>query len=472
MRYYLLDQDFQIVDGVELFQSMIWTEKYYDIGDFELYLPATDENVKLYTDAAEKHYYLIRYEDTRRSDLTSIPAMMVDKVKTDLSVKNGKFIIVTGSQLKKVLYRRTAVDTKQLAGNIQTELRNLVTAEAIAPLNPDRAIPRLALGDIDASLNTSDMFINYTLKGEYISTIISTACKEKKLGWDIRIDFTNRECKFVLYSGKNRTQNQSGDKSRWNSPVTFSIKNQNLIKTNYEVDYENYRNIAVVKSEYEQYNKTTKAIDVIDASFEVKPYKLDRRPVGNDRYEIFIDQGTATVDDSGTEVDVLALNYKNTDKARSELDKYSRTIQVSAEVDNGVNFSYGEDYFLGDLVSIQNEFAQNMEGRVTSVTTTLSYNKNQTIPSFTIENYTGKIEDEKELLDPKDIRMTADGDYRCTTDGTLRKRATGYKFTGRITADGRERAISLSSSTYGDSRNCVKSELFDDSKYTQYYQGG
>lgn len=467
MLYYLLDQDFQIVDGVELFQSMIWTEKYYDIGDFELYLPATDENVNLYTEAAEKHYYLIRYADTRRSSLKSIPAMMVEKVKTDINVKNGKFIIVTGSQLKKVLYRRTAIQTRELAGNIQTELRNLVTADAIAPTNTDRVIPRLTLGDVNPELTGSDMVINYKLKGEYLSTIISTACKEKKLGWDVTIDITNRECNFVLYSGKNRTQSQSGDKSRWNSPVTFSIKNQNLIKTNYEVDYENYRNVAVVKSEYEQYNKTAKRTDTIDASFEVRPYKLDRNPVGYDRYEIFIDQGVETIQNENSEVDVLALSAKNTDKARSELDKYSRTIQVSAEVDNGVNFSYGEDYFLGDLVSIQNEFAQNMEGRVTSVTTTLSYNKNQTIPSFTIENYTGKIEDEKELLNPKDVRIDTSGETRCTTDGTIRKRATGYKFTGRITADGQERRT-----TYGDSRNCVKSELFDDSKYTKYYQGG
>lgn len=467
MLYYLLDQDFQIVDGVELFQSMIWTEKYYDIGDFELYLPATDENVKLYTEAAEKHYYLIRYADTRRSSLKSVPAMMVEKVKTDINVKNGKFIIVTGSQLKKVLYRRTAIQTRELAGNIQTELRNLVTADAIAPKDTTRAIPRLTLGDVNPELTGSDMVINYNLKGEYLSTIISTACKEKKLGWDVTIDITNRECNFVLYSGKNRTQSQSGDKSRWNSPVTFSIKNQNLIKTNYEVDYENYRNVAVVKSEYEQYNKTAKRTDTIDASLEVRPYKLDRNPVGHDRYEIFIDQGVETIQNENSEVDVLSLTAKNTDKARSELDKYSRTIHVSAEVDNGVNFSYGEDYFLGDLVSIQNEFAQNMEGRVTSVTTTLSYNKDQTIPSFTIENYTGKIEAEKELLNPKDVRITTSGDTRCTTDGTIRKRATGHKFTGRITADGQERRT-----TYGDSRNCVKSELFDDSKYSTYYQGG
>lgn len=469
MQYYLLDQDFQIVDGVEMFQSMIWTEKYYDVGDFELYLPATDENVKLYTEAAEKHYYLVQYSDTRNSTLKAIPAMMVEKVKTDLSAKNGNFIIVTGSQLKKILYRRTAANVKQLAGNIQAELRNLVTTEAIAPTNPDRMIPRLALGDLASGMD--ETLINYTLKGEYLSTIISTACKEKKLGWDVLIDYPNRECKFVLYSGLNRTQNQAGDKSTWNSPVTFSVKNQNLIKTNYEVDYENYRNVAVVKSEYEIYNKTDKRIDVVDNSFDVRPYKLDRNPVGKDRYEIYVDQGTTQLGENNTEVDVLALDNANMDKARAELDKYSRTIQVSASVDDGVNFSYGKDYDLGDLVSIQNEFGQNMEGRVTSVTSTLSYNKTQTIPSFTIENYTGKIEDDEEKLDPKDIRTVTSGQYRCCSDGTLRKRATGHKYSGRV-CNGQERCISLGANSKGDVRHCVKSELFDDSKYTQYYQGG
>ena len=48
MEYYILDNDFNIVAGVEKFQSMIWTEKFYDIGDFELYLPATVDSLAFY----------------------------------------------------------------------------------------------------------------------------------------------------------------------------------------------------------------------------------------------------------------------------------------------------------------------------------------------------------------------------------------------------------------------------------------
>ena len=38
MEYYILDNDLNVVEGIELFQSMIWTEKFYEAGDFELYL--------------------------------------------------------------------------------------------------------------------------------------------------------------------------------------------------------------------------------------------------------------------------------------------------------------------------------------------------------------------------------------------------------------------------------------------------
>ena len=462
MLYYILDNDFQIVAGVDRFQSMIWTEKSYEIGDFELYLPASEETIQLYTTAAEKHFYVIRTEDTNHTNLKNIPAMMIENVKTDIQAKNGKFVIVKGSQLKKLLYRRVALNEKQLAGKIQDELRNLVFNNAISPENFDRAIPRLVLGEEIDGLD--DILINYNLKGEYISSIISTACQDKKLGWDIVIDYNRKECKFVLKQGKNRTQNQDGDLSTWNSPVTFSVKNQNLIKTNYEVDYENYRNLAIVKSKYEQYNRTTKEVETIDNDIEVKPYKIDRRPVGIDRYELYIDQGTQTISSKDTIVDVNAQTEQNLTKGRTELDKYAKTISVSADIDTGVTFEYGKDYFLGDLVSIQNEFGQNMEGRITSVTSTLSYNKCQSIPTFVIENYTGKIEDDKEKLDDKDLRVDTNSKYRCVSDGTLRKRATGYKYTTRIVSDGQERRTSD-----GKGRKLVKSEAFDDSKFSENY---
>lgn len=473
MYYWLLDTDFKIVAGVDKFQSMIWTEKYYDIGDFELYLPATEESVKLYTEAAEKHYYIIRSEDAKKT-LTDLSAMIVEEVKTDLYVKNGNFIIVKGSQLKKLLYRRCAVES-EIAGNIQTALRELVYNNMIQPEDPDRQIPKLRLGD---ELSGITEIINYTLKGEYLSKICQSACKETNLGWDVLLDYYNSELKFVMTKGANRTQSQQGDVSTWNSPVVFSIKNQNLVRTTYDLDYENYRNIAMVKHDYEEYNKQKKQIELVKNNRVVRSYKIDRNPVGFDRYELSLTEDTTTIKNNDDKVQLAIINDQLDYKGRVELEKYKKKISVSGEIESNVVFKFDRDYYLGDLVSLRNEYNQIMDARITAVTISVSNTKNSVVPSFVIENYAGKEEEEKDKLKEDELRCATNQngeiEYRCSTDGTLRKLATGHKYSSRVTANGSERLVVFirDGVTVEDTRNSTKSELFDDDKYSPFYQGG
>jgi hypothetical protein len=468
MYYYLLDSDFKIIVGIDKFQSMIWNEKYDDIGDFELYIPATEDSVKLFTEAAERHYYICRKEDAKTNELTDLPIMMVESVKTDLSVKTGNFIIVTGSQIKKILYRRIALDEYAISGKIRDQLYSLVETNAVSPKDKDRCIPRL-ICDPDYHIpNEDDYLVNFAINGEFLSQIIAAACRVHKLGWDVVLDYNKGVLKFRITSGVDRSQSQKGDLSTWNEPVVFSIKNANLIKTTYSLDYENYRNVAVVKSKYEKYNETKNEIETLTDIVEVKPYKIDRRPVGLDRYEIFVDGEDYSLGSNGEAVNLAVMNAQSTSKGRSELTNYLKKIDVSCEVEVGVTFKYGIDYFLGDLVSFQNEFGQIFDARITGVLSTLAYNKVSVIPSFVIENYSGKEDDDIEKLDDSKLRwiVKPDGtaDYRCSGDGTLRRIRSPIEFTGRITADGRERTCELGS------RQVIKSEYFDDSKYSEYYQ--
>lgn len=473
MYYWLLDTNFKIVAGIDKFQSMIWTEKYYDIGDFELYLPATEESVKLYTEAAEKHYYIIRSVDAKET-LTDLQAMIIEEVKTDLYAKNGNFIIVKGSQLKNLLYRRCAIE-KDISGNVQTVLRDLILNNVINPSDPDRQIPRIRLGDEISGIND---IINYTLNGEYLSKICQMICKENDLGWDILLDYYNSEMKFVLNKGVERTQSQAGDVSTWNSPVVFSIKNQNLIRTTYDLDYENYRNIAIVRHEYEEYNKQTKQVDTIDNTRSVRSYKVDRRPIGLDRYELFLSENTTKIETTEDQVNLAVVNDSLDYKGRTELEKYRKKISVTGEIESNVVFKYGRHYFLGDTVSLRNEYNQVMDARITAVTISLTYNKNSTVPTFEIYNYLGKEEEDEDKLEDKNLRcgIMQDGSlvYRCATDGTLRKKAEGHKYSTRISADGRERVgiIIQNGNRVEVARHGTKSELYDDDKYSPYYQGG
>ena len=43
MDLYIADQNFQIVGIIDAPSSLIWAERYFEIGDFEIYVPATDD---------------------------------------------------------------------------------------------------------------------------------------------------------------------------------------------------------------------------------------------------------------------------------------------------------------------------------------------------------------------------------------------------------------------------------------------
>ena len=460
MEYYILDNDLNVVRGVELFQSMIWTRKYYESGDFELYLPATTESFKTYSDAAKNHYYIIQAKDATAAHLKNVPIMVVNSVTLDDTFDKGDFLIVKGKQVKSLLMNRIVWgETKQVAGPVQDVFRQLVIENLINPTDGDRAIPNIILGDIveDHPFNKPDAvpFVNADLTGSTLYDAFVKIAKDQHVGWDIVLDFTVRKLKFVMLGWTDRSRAQT--ETPW---VTFSVEYDNLIKTSYKIDSDNYKNIALVASTYEEFDKSSRTVKTIDASKIVKPYKLATKPAGMNRYELYVKGDSVKLDDPTTsEVDVAKLNKNNETKGRTELEKYKSKIDISAEVSANITYQYDEDYFLGDMVTIQNEYGIRYDARVTSVTTTLTTSKDQTIPSFTIENYTGKEEDDEEK-DTEDIRrVDENGNYRQTEYGNIRTIGKGPKFSRLLTEDGSERVAED-----GSFRDVAVGH-YDDSKY-------
>lgn len=456
MVYYLLNSELEILDGIEIFQSMIWTEKYYEVGDFELYLPATPQSLTLYTEAAKNHYLIIRADDAVQTP-RNIPAMIVEKVQLDDTYGNGDMLIITGHQVKNILsYRLVLNGRKEIAGDIQDEIFAIVRENCILS-NNDRILPRLELGK-KVDLKTDDTFINYDTQGKLVSTVIETVCKDKKIGWDITVDFYNKKLVFGLYKGTDRSTSQEGPVETKNAMIVFSTDYNNLIRTTYTMDTYNYRNVAYAESEYNKRNEDTNQMDKKTMTVEVRPYKLDTNPVGFFRNELYVDSKTSN--NSDTETDVAALRSLLETAGRTKLEEYKSKIAIDGEVAHDLSHTYGKDYFMGDLVTIQNEYGHSYDGRVTAVTINLAVNKNSVIPAFTIENYTGKEEDDTQKIPDSERRMSEDGQIRVCENGANRQLVTGYIYRDRIDEDGNIRLDSA-----GHERSVTKSEYFDDEKY-------
>ena len=63
MDLYVLNKSLETTGVIDSYESLIWTPRYYTYGDFELYLPATDYNIKLIaSDGNEVNEEFINYQ--------------------------------------------------------------------------------------------------------------------------------------------------------------------------------------------------------------------------------------------------------------------------------------------------------------------------------------------------------------------------------------------------------------------------
>ena len=82
MDVYVLDSNFKKLDVVDAYESIIWTTRYYTSGDFELYLPATNEYVAL----LQKNRYLCREQDIVDDVYKNVMIIKNIEVKTDIEI--------------------------------------------------------------------------------------------------------------------------------------------------------------------------------------------------------------------------------------------------------------------------------------------------------------------------------------------------------------------------------------------------
>jgi len=398
MLYYILNRDFDIVDMVELYSSMIWTNRFWDVGDFELYLPATPKTVSLFSDAINNGYYIVSQTDLKH-------AMMPQKLEIETSRADGNYISVTGYDLKYILNRRIVWEYKNLGGEIEKELIRLVTANAVDPTNPDRKIPGLTISEERSGANK---IISGGLFGENLAVAIKNRCKLYGCGWDIELDLENKQMHFKVL-----------DSTDLSNSVIFSNEMENLFTTKYIVDKTQPKNIAYVNAQLTRYNEETMSYEPFDFSQIVTLSTTEGVPKELDRYELYV-ENNENYDNNQYSVSQYGMIIR--ENAKKELRNAYVRDEVSGEVTSNYNYKLGHDYNIGDIVRVKNEYGLMFRARVTEVIVSIAKNKNTVIPSFAIVDNM----EEAEPIDPSQcisVILNEGGelveDYLVTSDGEL-----------------------------------------------------
>lgn len=297
--------------------SVIWASRYYESGDFELYMAATQDHLDLINQGS----YVIRDDD--EDNIGVIEDYVINNTPED-----GDKITVTGRFASGYyLSGRVVSQQTQLNGNVQTALRNLVSTNIVNPIDPKRKIDFIELGDIDDSITeiieVQTTGANLLTKTEEISKTVSTGFK---------MPLKNEKLYFQMYKGKNRSYSQN--ENPW---VILSDEYDNLKSCEYIVTSSAITNFAYVAGEGEGLDRRI-----------VGTHNLLEEPTGEFRREIWVDQRNISSNNENITEEELINQMK--EEGNENLVGLSEAF--NAEI-SSQGYTYKKDYFLGDIVTIQ-----------------------------------------------------------------------------------------------------------------------
>ena len=348
MNLYVFDRSLQMIGVIDAFTSLIWTTRYFESGDFELYLPASKENVAL----LQEDYYLAREQDIHGSRLESVMIIRNTFLVTD--VDEGDSLAVSGYDLKELLQRRVVWEQTTVSGKVEVAMRRILMENAIAPKLPERVIPGLKLSGVNGFPEKMEKQVT----GENLYDFLVATCKTYGLGWKIYVDGTS--FLFEMIKGVDRTYNQTD-----HPPVIFSDEYDNLLSTSYQYHKDAYRNVALVAGEGEGTKRKTQIVG---------------SATGMDRYELFVDARNTSSNDG----EIGDTEYQNIlrESGVEALADCRKIENFEGEIESGTNFVFGKDYFLGDVVEVVNQYGIHGTPRITGVIESVDINGITTIPVY------------------------------------------------------------------------------------------
>lgn len=362
---YVLDDSFNTVYIVDAYESMIWTDRYRECGDFELYLSASSDALVY----VEPNFYIW----TKNSDRL----MIVETIEITTDTEDGNHLKITGRSLESILDRRIVWNKVTLSGKVQDVVKRLITDAIIEPTLEARRIDNFIFID-----NPSETLAEFEVEekqylGENLYETIIDVLAVYNIGLKIIYNFETGNFECSLYLGEDRSYEQD-----INPYVIFSPEFDNLVSSDYIESIENYKSVNLICGEDPDSSsgRTKKYVYVDDGSGNTE---------GLFRREMYTD-GSSTnqdyTDENEQEVHLTDEQYVAALKtaAIEELNKTENRIAKSfeGEMSSLRSFTYGKDYYLGDVVQVENEYGFSNTAKITEMILSQSTSGIDMYPTF------------------------------------------------------------------------------------------
>lgn len=332
----------EIIGIIDTAKSIIWHEVYFGVGDFEIYVQATEKHVEL----LQRGNYITRLNDNEVG--------IVYRVEIKENAQDGLMIVASGRFAKSILDRRIIYTLSGktnkatvLRGNVESAARALVANNAIAcTFNTKRNIPILRLGAHSGStkiiVDESGRATQKQVTNDNLLEYGDALLQEYGMSAKVVISSDETKLEYICYEGIDRSMNNpTGIDS-----IIFSSDFDNLTDSDYLSDETNVRNMALIGGEGEGLSRFYSAIETTES--------------GLNRRELFIDASMISKtyeDEDHEEHEYTDAEYKAMLDSRGKLE-LAQMVQIDS-FSGTINTMFGSwilnrDYQLGDIVTIQN----------------------------------------------------------------------------------------------------------------------
>lgn len=355
MELLILNKQLESVYLLDAYASLIWTDRYYKYGDFEIFTPVSLEIVA----QIQKDYYLW----SRDSEHT----MIIESIEIQSDVETGNKFVVTGRSLESILCRRIVWKTTNLTGSLQDGIEKLLNDAIINPSDADRKIDNFIFVASTDEAITSLTIEKQVGMGDGLYDTIVAICESYNIGFMVTLTDDGKFA-FKLYAGIDRSYDQLA-----NPYVVFSPKFENIINSNYLESDMNLKTVTLVAGEGEDTDRVTLEVPVSAGA-----------GTGMDRREMYTDVRYLQKETSDGTLTDTEYQAQLKQKGLEDLAENVSVKTFEGEVDTVNMFIYGEDFYMGDIVQVANEYGAASKSRVTEFIRSQDENGTKAYPTFVI----------------------------------------------------------------------------------------
>lgn len=349
MNLIILDTDFNAVAILDVYESFIWTDRFFECGDFELYTLVTDELLE----NLQIDYYIVNNESEH--------AMIIEDIEISADAEDGNHLTVTGRSLESILDRRIIWGLKTLSGKLQTAIKTLITEAIISPSNSDRQISNFTFETTDDETITA-LTVDCQFTGDNLYDAIVSLCQSNGIGFKVILNDDN-EFVFKLYSGSDRSYEQTD-----NPYVVFSSNYENINNSNYLESKSSYKNVALIGGEGEGTERV---------------YASTGSATGMDRREMFTDaRDVSSEDEDGNTLSDSEYEALLVERGTEDLAENTEVSSFEGSADTTLMYTLNEDYYIGDIVQIMDDYGHEDRVRVVEIVISESEEGYTVYPTF------------------------------------------------------------------------------------------